>query len=99
MAERRDPESTLATVVGPELFLLIGTAAAVGAIVAYWIGGGTQLFGGLVAVALLGTGAGLIWWARRGMPDEIATGDRGTIESPAEDRAEVVAAFLHGQTS
>jgi ubiquinol-cytochrome c reductase iron-sulfur subunit len=99
VAESSDPGPKSGPVIGPEAFLIVGTLATIGAVIAFWAGGGTQLFGGLVALALVSTGLGLIWWARRGMPDEMATEDRGVLESTDEERAAVVAEVHHGQTS
>lgn len=86
-------------VIGPELFLIVATLAMIGSVVAYWTGGGNQLFGGLVALGLASAGVGLIWWARTGMPDEVAVDERGEIASAQEDRTEVISEFTHGQTS
>ncbi len=99
MAETPDDAGRGKFVIGPEAFLIVGTIATIGAVIAFWAGSNTQIFGGLVALALLATGLGLIWWARRGMPDEVATEERETIESSDEERAEVVAEINYGQTS
>lgn len=99
MAESSGNTPRRRLVIGPEAFLIVGTLATVGAVIAFWVGSSTQLFGGLVALALVSTGLGLIWWARRGMPDEVAIEDRGVLESSDEERAAVVAEVHVGQTS
>ncbi len=80
-------------------FLLLGGLASVGALVAYWAKADTQVFGGLIALSLFGGGIGLVAWARSAMTDEIAVGERETLESSQEDREAFVEAFLSGEQS
>lgn len=76
-----------------------GSAAAIGAVVAYWADASTQVFGGLMALALFCGGAGLVAWAHSAMPDETAIGEREELASSPEDRAQFVEAFVSGEQS
>lgn len=86
------------TVAGLGL-LAVGSAAALGAAVAYWATSSTQLFGGLLALSLLAGGAGLVWWAHAAMPDEPAIGEREPLASSEEERAAFVESFVGGERS
>jgi ubiquinol-cytochrome c reductase iron-sulfur subunit len=79
--------------------LLFGGLASIGALIAYWAEADMQVFGGLVALALLGGGIGLVAWARSAMTDEVAVGERETLESSDEERAAFVEAFVIGEES
>jgi ubiquinol-cytochrome c reductase iron-sulfur subunit len=82
--------------LAPVLTLVAAAIAAVAAVVAYWSGASTQVFGGLCALSLLLSGAGLAWWAAWGMPDELATEERGELASTPEERAEFASTFTRG---
>lgn len=64
-------------------FFAASVIAAIGLTVVYAVGGQVQLEGALLAVALGGIGAGIITWAKRFMPDELASEDRA---SPASEQ-------------
>ena len=61
--------------------------AAVGLAVVYSAGGQPQVEGVLLAIALGGIGVGLVSWAKRFMPDDVAVEARGTVASADEDVA------------
>jgi ubiquinol-cytochrome c reductase iron-sulfur subunit len=82
--------------LAPVLTLLAAAIAAIAAVVAYWSGASTQVFGGLCALSLLLSGTGLAWWAAWGMPDELATEERGELTSTPEERAEFAQTFVRG---
>jgi quinol---cytochrome c reductase iron-sulfur subunit len=82
--------------LAPVLTLVAAAVVAVAAVVAYWAGADTQVFGGLCALSLLLSGAGLAWWAAWGMPDELATEERGELASTPEERAEFATTFVQG---
>jgi ubiquinol-cytochrome c reductase iron-sulfur subunit len=78
--EPREPSAT-----APVLAFVASAAAAVGLAVVYSAGGQPQVEGVLLAIALGGLGFGLVSWARRFMPDDVAVEPRGTVASGPED--------------
>jgi ubiquinol-cytochrome c reductase iron-sulfur subunit len=83
---------------GVGLVLLgLGSLAAVGAVIAFWLNASTQIFGGLIALSLVAGGAGLVAWAHGAMPDEPAVGEREPLASSAEERAAFVESFVVGE--
>ena len=80
------------------VLLVLGSAAALGAVAAYWLNASTQVFGGLIALSLV-TGAGLVSRAHGAMPDEPAVGEREPLASSAEERAAFVESFVAGEQS
>jgi ubiquinol-cytochrome c reductase iron-sulfur subunit len=83
----------LTVVVAFSLSIVAGLALAV----VYSLGGQPQLEGGLLAVSLLGIGAGMIVWAKRFLPNEEATEERGRIGAEPEDVEAFQATFAEGE--
>lgn len=79
--------------------IAVGAGSAIGAVVAYWTGAGSQVFGEIVALSLFCGGAGLVAWAHGAMPHEPVTGEREPLESSAEERAEFKEVFISGEES
>ncbi len=97
MTDRR-PSSTSAEVLASACF---GAAAlaAVGLAIVYWQGGQTQLEGLLLAVATGGIGVGIVVWAKRFMPDDEVTEERGPLASSEEEITAFRQSFEHGEQS
>ena len=77
--------------------LLMSTAAGVGLLVLYALGGQVQLEGGLLFVALTGIGFALILWGKYLFPPEIVTEPRGDHPSSQEEQREAERAYLQGE--
>ena len=71
--------------------------AALGLAVVFWRGGQAQLEGLLLAVSLGGIGVGMIAWAKRDLPGEEITEERGLVGSTEEEKTAFVEAFEHGE--
>ena len=84
---------------GVGLVLLgVGSVAAVGAVVAFWLNASAQVFGGLIALSLVAGDAG--WRGAHGaMPDNPAVGEREPLASSVEERAAFVESFVAGEQS
>lgn len=98
MTMDRDPRREGAA-LGPSVAMGAAAIAAVAALVAFWAQADTQVFGATCAASLLAFGVGLVWWARRAMPDEVATDVREELASSPEERAELAATFARGSES
>jgi ubiquinol-cytochrome c reductase iron-sulfur subunit len=85
--------------VAPFVALVISAVASVAAAVAYWADANTQWFGGILALALIAAGAGLVGWARAAMPDQTVVGEREPLESTPEEREAFVSALVEGERS
>lgn len=94
-----DPEaaSTRRAYVTVVVALSLSILAGLGLAVVYSLGGQPQLEGSLLAVSLVGIGVGLIVWAKRFLPNEEATEERGRIGSEPEDVAAFTAALAEGE--
>jgi ubiquinol-cytochrome c reductase iron-sulfur subunit len=79
------------------LMLVLSTAAGVGLLVLYALGGQTQLEGILLFLALGGVGFSLILWGKDLVPPEIVTEPRGEHESPEADVLEAERTYLEGE--
>jgi ubiquinol-cytochrome c reductase iron-sulfur subunit len=75
---------------------LVSIAGALGLAVVYVAGGQAQLEGVFLALALGGIGVGLAVWAKRFMPTEEETEERGPLESTEEEVAAFTADFQAG---
>jgi ubiquinol-cytochrome c reductase iron-sulfur subunit len=84
---------------GLELAMLVAALASVAALIAYWGGANIQWFGGLIALALVAAGFGLVAWAQNAMPDEVAVDEREVLESSPEERAAFAADLTEGERS
>jgi ubiquinol-cytochrome c reductase iron-sulfur subunit len=84
---------------GLEAAMLVAAITSVAALVAYWGDANIQWIGGLIAVALIAVGIGLVAWAQTAMPDEVTMDDREVLESTPEERAAFVADFVEGERS
>ena len=94
------PAGVHAPHTGVGLVLLgVGSVAAVGAVVAFWLNASAQVFGGLIALSLVAGGAGLVAWAHGAMPDNPAVGEREPLASSVEERAAFVESFVAGEQS
>lgn len=67
--------------------------------VVYTLGGQPQLEGASLAVALGGLGVGIVVWAKRFMPNDEVTEDRGRLESTEEEIAAFTRSFEAGEQS
>ncbi len=76
---------------------VVSILGALGLGVVYIVGGQTQLEGIFLFLALGGIGAGLIGWAKRFMPTDEATEDRGRLESTEDEVAAFTADFEAGE--
>jgi len=70
-------------------FLVVATMAALGLAVVYIAGGQAQAEGLLLFVALGSIGVGLVLWAKRLLPEQEVTDERGSLPSGEEDLAAV----------
>jgi ubiquinol-cytochrome c reductase iron-sulfur subunit len=84
---------------GLEAAMLVAAIASVAALVAYWGDANIQWLGGLIALALVAVGIGLVAWAQTAMPDEVTVDERDVLESAPEDRAALVADLVEGERS
>lgn len=82
---------------GPVATLFLAAVSGIAAVVAYWLGAGGPLLGGLAALSLLLTGIGLVWWVKWAMPAEVVTDEREEIASSPEERAAFAEDFVRGQ--
>ncbi len=80
-------------VVSLSLSILAGLALAV----VYARGGQPQLEGVLLAVSLLGIGAGLVIWAQRFLPNDTVEEERGSLSSEPEDVTRFSAELERGE--
>jgi ubiquinol-cytochrome c reductase iron-sulfur subunit len=83
--DRLDTPDAPPSATAPVVAFVASALAAVGLAVTYSLGGQPQVEGVLLAVALGGIGFGLVSWARRFMPDDVAVEERGTLASSPED--------------
>jgi ubiquinol-cytochrome c reductase iron-sulfur subunit len=77
--------------------LLMSTAAGIGLLVLYALGGQVQLEGVLLFIALTGIGFALILWGKYLFPPEIVTEPRGDHPSSREEQREAEQAYLEGE--
>ncbi len=76
---------------------VVSILGAVGLGVVYVAGGQTQLEGIFLCLALGGIGIGLVGWAKRFMPTQEETEERGRLESTEEEVAAFTADFEAGE--
>jgi ubiquinol-cytochrome c reductase iron-sulfur subunit len=65
--------------------LLLATAAGIGLLVLYALGGQVQLEGALLALVLGGIGVALVLWGKHLFPHEVVTDPRGPVGSEDEE--------------
>jgi ubiquinol-cytochrome c reductase iron-sulfur subunit len=102
-ASQSDPDDRFAEWQVSAMFVL-AALGTVGFCVAYFtisihdkLGGPSNwALGGGLAVALLGTGAGMILWAKKLLPHEKAVQERESFHSPEEDELRSEETFLAG---
>ena len=94
MSERGRDTKGEAFVAGAFVVSILG---AVGLGVVYVAGGQTQLEGIFLCLALGGIGIGLVGWAKRFMPTQEETEERGRLESTEEEVAAFTADFEAGE--
>jgi ubiquinol-cytochrome c reductase iron-sulfur subunit len=92
--ERRADTRGEAFVAGAFVVSIVG---ALGLGVVYVLGGQTQLEGIFLFLALGGIGVGLVGWAKRFMPTQEETEERGRLESTEEEVAAFTADFEAGE--
>ena len=101
MSEASEPDlvaaSTRRAYLTVVVALSLSIVAGLGLAVVYSLGGQPQLEGSLLAVSLIGIGVGLIVWAKRFLPNEEATEERGTIGSEPEDVAAFTSTLEEGE--
>ena len=76
---------------------VVSIVGALGLGIVYVLGGQTQLEGIFLFLALGGIGVGLVGWAKRFMPTQEETEERGRLESTEEEVAAFTADFEAGE--
>jgi ubiquinol-cytochrome c reductase iron-sulfur subunit len=75
---------------------VVSIVSALALTVVYTVGGQTQLEGLFLGLALAGLGSGVVLWAKRFMPTDEASEDRGRLESTEEEVAAFTRDFERG---
>jgi ubiquinol-cytochrome c reductase iron-sulfur subunit len=81
------------------LLLLTATAAGIGLLVLYFLGGQTQLEGLLLGIALGGMGFSLILWGKYLFPHRVVTEERGPHASEAMEEREAEELIIASEKS